>query len=83
MVLTRNQIENLTREELIEELLKLFAIRNQLKYFNNRFETFALKRQELKSELFITLNFNSVLHQQIIQLEQMLSTTASITRENL
>lgn len=79
----RNQIENLTREELIEELLKLFAIRNQLKYFNNRFETFALKRQELKSELFITLNFNSVLHQQIIQLEQMLSTTASITRENL
>ena len=79
----RNQIENLTREELIEELLKLFAIRNQLKYFNNRFETFTLKRQELKSELFITLNFNSVLHQQIIQLEQMLSTTASITRENL
>ena len=79
----RNQIENLTREELIEELLKLFAIRNQLKYFNNRFETFALKRQELKSELFITLNSNSVLHQQIIQLEQMLSTTASITRENL
>ena len=58
MVLTRSQIENLTREELIEELLQISDISCQLKALNDRFDTFAAKHEELKSDLLITKNFN-------------------------
>ena len=65
MVLISNQIDNLTKGELIEELLKLFDINNQLKAFNNKFHIFVSKDEKLKSELLIKKN-NSLLHQQII-----------------
>ena len=58
MVLTRSQIENLTREELIEELLQISDISCQLTALNDRFDTFAAKHEELKSDLLITKNFN-------------------------
>lgn len=35
MVLTRNTMGNLSKKELIEELLKLFNINNQLKTLGN------------------------------------------------
>ena len=70
MVLTRSQIENLTREELIEELLQLSDISYHLKALNHRFDTFAAKHEELKSALLITKNYNNLLHQRIIQLER-------------
>ena len=69
-MLTRSQIENLTREELIEELLQISDISCQLKALNDRFDTFAAKHEELKSDLLITKNCNTLLHQRIIQLEQ-------------
>ena len=67
-MLTRSQIENLTREELIEELLQISDISCQLKALNDRFDTFAAKHEELKSDLLITKNCNTLLHQWIIQL---------------
>ena len=70
MVLTICQIENLTREQLMEELLQISDISCQLIALNDRFDTFAAKHEELKSDLLITNNFNTLLHQQIIQLEQ-------------
>ena len=63
MVLT---IENLTREELTEELLQLSAINSQLKALNDRYDTFAAKHEELKSYLLITKNCNALLHKQIV-----------------
>ena len=69
MVLKRSQIENLTREELIEELLQTSDISCQLKVLNDIFDTFAAKHEELKSYLLITKNCNTLLHQRIIQLE--------------
>ena len=48
MVLTISQIENLTREELIEELLHLSEISCQLKALNGIFDIFPAKHQELK-----------------------------------
>ena len=66
---TRSQIENLTREELIEELLQISDISCQLKALNGRFDTFIAKHEELKSNLLITNNFNTLLQQRIIQLE--------------
>ena len=66
MVLTRNQIENLTREELIEELLKLSNINIQLTALSDRFGTFASKHEELKSDLFVTKKCNALLYYSII-----------------
>ena len=65
MVPTRSQIENLTREELIEELLQISDISCQLKALNDRSDNSAAKH-----DLLITKNCNTLLHQQIIQLER-------------
>ena len=70
MVHARSQIENLTREELIEELLQISDISCQLKALNDRFDNFAAKHEELKSDLLITKHCDTLLHQQIIQLER-------------
>ena len=55
MVLARSQIQNLTKElirkELIEELRQISGISCQLKALNDRFDTFAAKHEELKSDL--------------------------------
>ena len=50
MVLARSQIQNLTKE-LIEDLLQISGISCQLKALNDRFDTFAVKHEELKSDL--------------------------------
>ena len=50
MVLTRSEIKNLTRKELMEKLLNLSDIGNLLKVFNHRFNTLTAKCEELKSE---------------------------------
>ena len=70
MVLARSQIENLTREELIEELLQISDISGQSNAFNDRFDTFAVKHEEVKSDLLITKNCDTLLHQRIIQLQR-------------
>ena len=69
-MLTRSQIENLTREQLIEELLQLSDISNQLKVSNAKSDTFAVKYEGLKSDSLITKNCNTLLHQCTIQLER-------------
>ena len=56
MVLTRSQIDNLSREKLIEELLQLSDIRFQLKDLNDRFDTFASKHEELKPAILFSTN---------------------------
>ena len=63
-MLTRSQIESLTREELIEELLPISDISCQLQALNYRFDTFAVK------DLLVAKNCNTLLHQRIIQLER-------------
>ena len=42
-MLTRSQVENLTREELIEELLQISDISCQLKALDDRFDTWGFK----------------------------------------
>ena len=68
MVLTKSQIENLSREGLIEELLQLSDVSIQLKALIN--DAFALKYEELKSYLLVTKNCSTLLNKHIIQLEQ-------------
>ena len=69
-MLTRSSIENLARGELIEELLQISYISCKSKALNDRFDTFSAKHEELKSDLFIIKNCNTLLHQLIIQLER-------------
>ena len=60
----------MAREELIEELLQISDISCLLKALNDRFDTFAAKNEELKSDFLLTKNCNTLLQQQIIQLER-------------
>ena len=69
MVLTRPQVDNLLREELIKELLKFSDINDKLNGLNSRFEDFIKKYNELNSELLISKNCNSQLLKQITSLE--------------
>ena len=70
MVLTRAQVDYLSREELIEELLKFSDITNKLNSLNNRFDDFIKKYDELNSELLISKNCNSLLLKLITNLER-------------
>ena len=66
---SRSQIGNFTKKEWIEQLLQISDMSCQLKAINDRFDTFAAKHGELESDLLITKNCNTLLHQQIIKLE--------------
>ena len=58
MVLTRAQTDNLSKKEVIEELLKFSDIIDKLNGLNSRFEDFIKKYDKLNSEL--TLNFKKL-----------------------
>ena len=80
MVLTRAQVDNLSREELIEELLKFSDITDKLNGLNNRFEDFIKKYDELHSELLISKNCNSLLLKRITNLERNALNNAQYVR---
>ena len=80
MVLTRAQVDNLSREELIEELLKFSDITDKLNGLNNRFEDFIKKYDELNSELLISKNCNSLLLKRITNLERNALNNAQYVR---
>ena len=70
MVLTRAQVDYLSREELIEEFLKFPDITDKLNGLNNRFGDFIKKYDELNSELLISKKYNSLLLKRITNLER-------------
>ena len=69
MVLKRAQVDNLSREKLIEELLNFSDVIDKLNGLNNQFEDFIKKYDELQSELLILKNCNSMLLKRITNLE--------------
>ena len=80
MMLTRVQIDNLSREELIEELLKFSDITDMLNGLNNRLDDFIKKYDELNSELLISKNCNSLLLKRITNLERNALNNAQYVR---
>ena len=52
MVLARAQVDNLSREELIEELLKISDITDQLNGMNSRFDDFIKTVRQLRLMIF-------------------------------
>ena len=84
MILTRAQVDNLSREELIEELLKFSDITDKLNGLNNRFDDFIKKYDELNSELLISKNCNSLLLKRITNLERnALNNAKYVCRETI
>ena len=80
MVLTRAQVDNLSREELIKEFLRFSDITDQLNGLNSRFEDFIKKCDKLNSELIIFKNGSSLLLKRVVNLERNALNTAQYIR---
>ena len=70
MALTRSQYENMSKEELIEQLVSHDDIAAKLSELTKRFDEFSDKYEALHSELKITQNCNSLLLERVYQLER-------------
>ena len=68
-VFTKSQTENMSRDELVEELLKLSDVSTKLSELTEKFNDFVSKHDKIYSELQISRNCNNHLLQRIIQLE--------------
>ena len=72
------QVDGLSREELIEELLKISDITDN--GVNSRFKDFIKKHDKLNSELLISKNCNSLLLKRITNLERNALNNAQYVR---
>ena len=70
MVRTRSQLENLSKEELIDELISVEDISFKLSDLTSRFDDFLRRYEILSSELTISKNSNRLLNERIVQLER-------------
>ena len=73
MVQTRSQLENLSKDELIDEVLSLENFKNDINMkfseLNDRFNNFKSKYKMVNSNLSITRHCNDLLLECITQLE--------------
>ena len=70
MVQTKSQLENLSKEELIDELISMEHISSKLSDLTSRFNDFLRRYEVLSSELTISKNCNRLLGGKIVQLER-------------
>ena len=70
MVRRRSQLENLSKEELIEELITVDDITQKISDLTNRFDDFLRILKVVSSELAIIRNCNRLLTKRVIQLER-------------
>ena len=76
MVRTRSQLENLSKEELIEELITVKDITSKLSDLSNRFDNFLRRFEVVSFDLAITKNCNRSLTERVIQVERNAVTNA-------
>ena len=74
MVRTRSQLENLSKDELIDEVLSLENFNSDINVkfseLNDRFNDFEAKYEMVNSNLLITRRCNDLLVERITQLER-------------
>ena len=70
MVWTISQLENLSKEELIEELISVENISSKLSDLTSHFHDFLRRHEILSSELTVSKNCNHLLSERIVQLEK-------------
>ena len=80
MVWTRSQLENLSKEELIEELITVDDITSKISDLTNRFDDFLRRFEVVSSDLAITRNCNRLLTKRVVQLESNAVTNAQYHR---
>ena len=87
MVRTRRQLENLSEDKLIDEVLSLENFKSDInvKFFelNDRFNDFEAKYEMVNSNLSITRCCNDLLLERITQLERNNLVTLNIIEEKL
>ena len=69
MVLTRSQLEHLSKDELIDELMCIVDISSKLANLTTQFDDFSRRFEILSSEVAVPKNYNRLLSERIIQLE--------------
>ena len=70
MVRTRSQLENLSKEELIDELISVEYISSKLSDLTCCFDDFLRRYEVLSSELTTSKNCDRLLGERIVQLER-------------
>ena len=86
MVSTRSQLKNLSKEELIDELLSvedLSYIHSKLSDLTSRFDDFLRWYEILNSELIDIKNYNRLLNERIVELERNAVSNAQYHRREL
>ena len=82
MVFTRAQLDTLSREEFVEELIKCSNIADQIKTLTEWFDEFVGKYEKSQSELVISKNCSSLLVNHIINLERDALSNAQYEKRN-
>ena len=70
MILTCSQYKNMSKKELIEQLVSHDDIAAKLSELTKRFDEFSDKYEILHSELKITQNYNPLVLEYVYQLER-------------
>ena len=70
MVRTKSQLESLSKEELIEELITVDEITSKISDLTNQFDDFLRRFEIVLSELAIARNCNRLLTERVVQLER-------------
>ena len=70
MVRIRSQLENLSKEELIDVLISMEDIPSKLSDLTSGFDDFLRRYEILSSELTVSRNCNSLLSERVAQLER-------------
>ena len=83
MVRTRNQLENLSKEELIEKLITVNDITSKISDLTNQFDDFLRRFEVVSSDLAITRNCNRLLTERVVQLERNVVTNAQHHQQKL
>ena len=83
MVRTRNQLENLLKEELIEKLITVNDITSKISDLTNQFDDFLRRFEVVSSDLAITRNCNRLLTERVVQLERNVVTNAQYHQQKL
>ena len=80
---TRSQLENLSKEELVEELITVNEITSKISDLKSRFDDFLRRFEVVSSDLAITRNCNRLLTERVVQLERNVVTNAQYHRREL
>ena len=83
MVQTRSQLENLSKEKLIEELMTVDDIASKIYDLTNQFDDFLRRLEVVSSDLAITRDCNRLLTKRVVQLERNAVTNAQYHRQEL